>query len=240
MTDTARPPTNARPAPARLPRLFLWGGATALAAGAALSGRPLLAFAALGAMALAGLLPLYTRVSGIHMPRGLASGVLLYCLAAFVAGEAAGLYQSSAVWDLGLHVLSAMVLALAGLALALLPTAGAPPRSAAWVLGVLAVGFAALVGAAWELFEFSIDQIFGTNAQRSGLPDTMGDVAANLAGASYGAVAAQRRLRHGARWPLSGLLVSFCARNPIIYGDWTERGFRANDGHDRAARQEAG
>ncbi|WPY96136.1 hypothetical protein T8T21_16625 (plasmid) [Limimaricola variabilis] len=225
MTDTARPPTRARPAPARLPRLILWGGTTALAAGAALAGRPLLALAALGAMALAGLLPLYTRVSGIHMPRGLASGVLLYCLAAFVAGEAVGLYQNSAVWDLALHVLSAMVLALAGLALALLPTAGAPPRTAAWVLGVLAVGFAALVGAAWELFEFSIDQIFGTNAQRSGLPDTMGDVAANLAGAVYGAIAGIARLSTGARWPLSGLLAEFCARNPVIYGDWRPRPF---------------
>lgn len=226
--------------PTTLPRLILWGGAGLIAAAGALSAQPLLALAALGAMALALLLPLYTRVSGIAMPPGLSTGVLGFCLAAFVLGEAAGLYRDSAVWDLLLHGLASAVLALAGVAMALLPTAGAPPRTALWILGTLGVGFAALVGAGWELFEFAIDAVFGTNAQRSGLPDTMGDVAANLAGASYGAVAAQRRLRHGARWPLSGLLVSFCARNPIIYGDWTERGFRANDGHDRAVRQEAG
>lgn len=211
--------------PTTLPRSILWGGAGLIAAAGALSAQPLLTLAALGAMALALLLPLYTRVSGIVMPPGLSTGVLGFCLAAFVLGEAAGLYRDSAVWDLLLHALASAVLALAGVAMALLPTAGAPPRTAAWVLGVLAVGFAALVGAAWELFEFSIDQVFGTNAQRSGLPDTMGDVAANLAGAVYGAMAGIVRLSTGARWPLSGLLAEFCARNPIIYGDWRPRPF---------------
>ncbi|MCP1170599.1 hypothetical protein NHG85_19015, partial [Limimaricola sp. ASW11-118] len=99
------------------------------------------------------------------------------------------------------------------------------PRTAGWILGLLGVGFAALVGACWELFEFSIDAIFGTNAQRSGLPDTMGDVAVNIMGASYGALAAQRRLWRGTRLPLSGLLVEFCARNEIIYGAWSGRRF---------------
>ncbi|EYD70444.1 hypothetical protein [Limimaricola hongkongensis] len=216
------------PALPRLLRALAWGGAALIAAAGALTGQGLLTLGAGGAMALAALLPLYTWLSGIEMPRGLATGVLVFCLAAFVLGEAGGFYRDVPAWDAGLHFVASAVLAIAGVALALLPTAGAPPRTAFWVLGTLGVGLAALVGGAWELLEFTIDALFGTNAQRSGLPDTMGDVAVNLAGATYGALAARARLRHGARWPLSGLLVDLCARNPVIYGGWTGRCFPAH------------
>ena len=208
--------------PAALLRALPWGAAALIAAHGALSGQGILLIGGAGAMALAALLPLYTRLSGIVLPPALAPGVLAFCLCAFVLGEAGGLYRTSAVWDLMLHFTASAVLALVGVALALLPTAGAAPRTAWWIIGLLGTGFAALVGGAWELLEFGIDATFGTNAQRSGLPDTMGDVATNIAGACYGVAAALRRLRGRARWPLSGLLVEFCARNPVIYGDWTD------------------
>ena len=172
-TDPAPP----RPGPLRL---LVWGGAALMAGLGLIAGHPVVALGAAGAMALAALLPLYTWVSGIVMPRGLATGILVYCLCAFSLGEAAGFYAAIPVWDMALHFVASAVLALVGVALALLPTAGAAPRTAGWILGLLGVGFAALVGACWELFEFSIDAVFGTNAQRSGLPDTMGDVAVNI------------------------------------------------------------
>ncbi|SDE80013.1 hypothetical protein [Limimaricola pyoseonensis] len=216
---------RSRPVLPVLWRAAAWGAAVATAAAAAALGQWLLALGAAGAVVLALLPRGYTRISGIEMPAGLGSGILVFCLCAFVLGEAGGLYRTSAWWDMALHLTASAVLALVGVALALLPTAGAPPRTPLWILGTLGVGFAALVGAGWELFEFGIDALFGTNAQRSGLPDTMGDMAVNLAGATYGALAAQRRLGFGARWPLSGLLAEFCARNEVIYGGWTGRPF---------------
>ena len=72
------------------------------------------------------------------------------------------------------------VLSVLGMALCLLVTAGGSPRTAIWLLAVLAFSFSMMVGAMWELLEFAIDFFFGTNAQRSGLPDTMGDTIANL------------------------------------------------------------
>lgn len=204
-------------------RAAIWGGAAILAAASLIAGHPVVALGAAGAMTMAALLPLYTWLSGIVMPPGLATGILVYCLCAFGLGEAGGFYRDVPLWDVTLHALAAAVLALVGVALALLPTAGAAPRTAPWILGLLGVGFAALVGAAWEMFEFGIDALFGTNAQRSGLPDTMGDIATNIAGATYGAIAAQRRLWRGTRLPLSTLLVRFLDRNPVIYGAWTGR-----------------
>lgn len=173
-----------------------------------------------GAIVMALLPVFYTRISGIQVPGALRDGILVYCLAAFVGGEWGGLYTDDLVWDTTLHLLASAVLTLTGYALALLPTAGAPPRTSLWVLSVLAVGLAATVGTVWELFEASVDALFGTNAQRSGLPDTMGDMAANLVGAVYGAMAGQLALRGHARLPLSGLLLAAVRQNPIVFGDF--------------------
>lgn len=194
-----------------------------------------------GAILLALVLPVYTRISGIAMPAGLVTGVLAFSLGAFVVGEWSGAYTWSWWWDIALHLLSAAVLALIGYALVLLATAGAPPRTGLWIGSILAAGFAALVGATWELMEFAIDAIFGTNAQRSGLPDTMGDMAANIVGASYGAVAGQLALGRGIRLPLSGLLLDFCGSNVLIYGDWPGVPFHGDSGkpvRDLTARKE--
>ncbi|SHI42219.1 hypothetical protein [Wenxinia saemankumensis] len=200
-----------------------WTIAGALLVAGAVRGDALLAVAAGGAMVLAGLPRFYTALSGIVLPRALAPGILIFCLAAFGLGEVGGFYTRFAWWDIALHLVASSVLALAGWAMVLLLTEGGRPRTGLWIGSILAVSFAALVGGAWELMEFSIDALFGTNAQRSGLPDTMGDVAVNIVGATYGAIAAQAALKRGARPPLSGLLVEFCAANPVIYGQWTDR-----------------
>ena len=42
--------------------------------------------------------------------------------------------------------------------------------------------FAIMCGVFWEIFEFSLDQIFGTNTQRSGLVDTMWDLIVDTIG----------------------------------------------------------
>ena len=204
----------------RIFKVATWGAAALLALLAAAQGHGLVAFCALSAVALALLPRGFSLISGLRMPGGLGTGVLVYALAALILGEMAGFYTRLPWWDVALHLVAAAALAMLGMALCLLVTAGGRPRTAVWLLAVLAFSFAMMVGAMWELLEFAIDHFFGTNAQRSGLPDTMGDVIANLVGATYGAVAAHGYLSHGRRWPLSGLLAQFCALNPVFYGDW--------------------
>lgn len=203
---------------ASLLSLLVWAGALAALGLGIATGDRLLILGAGGAVSMALLPMFYSWISGIRMPVGLREGILVFCLAAFVAGEWGGLYQDDLVWDTTLHMVASAVLALTGYALALLPTAGAPPRTGLWILSLLAVGLSSTVGAVWELFEASVDALFGTNAQRSGLPDTMGDIAANLVGATYGAVAGQIALRSGRRLPLSGLLLAALRRNPVVFG----------------------
>ncbi len=171
-------------------------------------------------VALAALLPIFTLISGLRFPRRLVVGVAVFTLGALLFGELANGYETFPWWDMALHVGSAAVLSVAGMGLALLPTAGAAPRTGIWVLAVLAFGFSMMVGAMWELMEFTLDQTFGTNTQDSGLIDTMTDIVANLVGAVFGAVASHLAVTRGTRVPPAALLLDFLDANPVIYGGW--------------------
>ena len=52
---------------------------------------------------------------------------------------------------------------------------------------LIAFCVAVTLGVAWELFEFTMDRSFGLSMQKSGRPDTMGDLAADVVGAATGA-----------------------------------------------------
>ena len=211
-----------RPAGAASLRAPVWAGIAAVALWGAVRGDWTLALVALACIVLALMPKAFTAVSGLVFPTGFTTGILAFAAAALLLGELAGFYVSVPWWDVALHFVASSVLAIVGMGLAMTPTAGAPPRVAVWVLAVLAFGFSMMVGALWEAMEFSIDTLFGTNTQRSGLPDTMGDVAVNALGATIGAAAGHANIARGARWPLAGLLGRFMDLNPVLYFDRSE------------------
>ena len=190
---------------------------------AVLQGDHLLACAGTACLGLAAMPRVFTLLSGIVFPTGLATGILVFNAAAFLLGERANYYIDVAWWDVVLHLVASSVLAVVGMALAMTITAGAPPMIAVWVLAVLAFGFSMMVGASWEVMEFCIDAVFGTNTQRSGLPDTIGDVVTNAVGATFGAVAGHAHVARGARWPLAGLLGRFMDANAVLYPARSDR-----------------
>ncbi|TDL77709.1 hypothetical protein E2L08_13050 [Palleronia sediminis] len=163
---------------------------------------------------------LFEAVSGLRFPRRLIVIVTGFAAATLLLGEALQTYEELPWWDIALHGSAGTVLAAVGMALALLPTAGATPRTGLWILSVLAFGFAMMVGAMWEVLEFTLDTLFGTNAQAGGNSDTMTDTLANLAGALWGTLAAHLAVGTGRVWPPAGMLRDFIARNPVIYGAW--------------------
>jgi hypothetical protein len=197
-----------------------WTGLLAAVAVLAAPIAPVVAIAG-AALGFAVAIRLYEMASGIVVPRRLTLGVAAYAAFALIFGEYLDGYEALPWLDLALHATSAWVLAIVGMALALLPTAGAPPRTPVWILSTLAFGFALMVGAMWEVMEFALDATIGTNTQDTGLDDTMWDVVANLAGALAGTVAGHVAVRSGVRVPGGGLLLDFVRQNPVIYGAWT-------------------
>ena len=201
-------------------RVALWGAVALAGVVAAMRGAPLVALCAVSTLGLAALPRGFTALSGLRFPPGLSTGALAFTAAALLLGEMAGFYVRLPWWDLALHVVVSIVLAQAGWALSLLLTAGGAPRTGPWIASTLAFGFAMMVGALWELLEFCIDWTFGTNAQRSGLVDSMTDLMADVVGAVWGAAAVQLRLAGRVRLPGGGLTTAWMDLNPIIYGAW--------------------
>jgi len=86
-------------------------------------------------------------------------------------------------WDIFLHFLSGVLLAMLAFLVIYPLYMQKPAKAYAYIVLLFSLFFAIGAGGIWELIEYSIDVIFGTNMQRSGLPDTMGDIAIDTAGA---------------------------------------------------------
>lgn len=196
---------------------LIWIGVSSLLAVALALGAWPTALAAAACLVLAGTPLAWSVVSGIVFPRRLLDGILVFNVSALLLGEIVGFYVTVWWWDVLLHMVSSAVLAVFGMALAMIGTDGSPGRIGTRMLAILAFAFAMMVGAIWELMEFSLDATLGTVTQRSGLPDTMGDMAVNMMGALTGAIVAHAHVARGALWPLAGLLADFMDMNPTIY-----------------------
>jgi hypothetical protein len=165
----------------------------------------------------------FEGISGRTVPKRFTGFVLLFSLAALFAGEWSDLYETLPWWDLALHGISAAVLSGLGVVLALIPSGGARPHASLWIATVLGFCFSMMVGTMWEVMEFTLDMLFGTNAQEreTGVLDTMWDIIVNLAGAVAGALATHRALRTGQPWPPGGMALAFLERNPELYPAWS-------------------
>ncbi|PRY93091.1 hypothetical protein BCF33_1957 [Hasllibacter halocynthiae] len=174
----------------------------------------------IGVSGCAILLPAFEALSGLRFPFRLHAQIAIFVAAALLLGEWSGIYEAVPAWDLALHLVSAAVLSVAGLGLALTLTGGTWPARRLWVAGVLAFGFSQMVGALWEVLEFGLDIGFGLNTQRSGLPDTMTDVIANALGGVWGAVAGTLALAGRVAVVPAGLMLDTMAANPVLWPRW--------------------
>lgn len=116
---------------------------------------------------------------------------VVFVFATLFLGEIRSYYERFWWWDLALHGCSGLLLGLLGFLLVYVLNENQRvdlhmrPRFVA----LFAVVFAIAVGALWEIFEFAMDQTFGTSMQKpmlgdpSGLTDTMWDLIVDTLGA---------------------------------------------------------
>jgi hypothetical protein len=112
---------------------------------------------------------------------------IIFVFASLFLGEVQSYYQRFWWWDLGLHASSGLLFGVLGFLLVHILNENESidlhmrPRFVA----LFAFVFAVAVGTLWEVFEFGVDQLFGTMMQKpslgdpSGLRDTMGDLIIN-------------------------------------------------------------
>jgi hypothetical protein len=150
---------------------------------------------------------------------------VLFVFAALFLGEIRDYYTRIWWWDIALHASSGLLLGILGFLLVYVLNENERvdlylrPRFVA----IFAFLFAVSIGTLWEIFEFAMDQIFGTNMQKpmlgdpSGLTDTMWDLIVDTLGALIIAVYGWWYMHHEKKSFLAAWIDKFVERNPRLF-----------------------
>ncbi len=190
---------------------------------ALLLGRFPLAFISSATLLLTFAPPLLAQRLALRLPVPVVLATTLFIVASLFLGEMFDFYERLWWWDLALHGSAAVGFGFFGFLFIFMLFEGdrfaAPPAAIAFLSFCVAM----TVGALWEVFEFSMDQLFGLNMQKSGLPDTMGDLIINAVGAVISSAVGYAYLRYEDTGPFGRGLEHFIALNKKYYAKARER-----------------
>ena len=163
---------------------------------------------------------------GVFIPAELEALAIAFVFASLFLGEVRGYYTRFWWWDIALHTSSGFLLGIVGFLMAHVlnevETIGV--RMKPGFVASFAFLFSLGIGALWEVFEFSMDRLAGTNMQKpmlgdpSGLTDTMWDLIVDAVGALVIAVLGYGYLRtaHNRSF-LERWIHDFVRRNPRFF-----------------------
>ncbi len=135
-------------------------------------------------MLLVSLAPFYLKAAhNVYIP-----AVFMYAAVAFIfssvfLGQFGGLYDRWHWYDAFLHFISALAFGLAGFLLLFVYYVHNKLKLPKGIILFFTFFFCLGIGALWEVIEYGIDHVLGTNMQVSSLDDTMIDLILNGLGA---------------------------------------------------------
>lgn len=166
------------------------------------------------------------RKFNVHIPSVFQLMAIGFIFASIFLGEVYGYYTKFWWWDIALHTTSGFLLGITGFLLVYLLNENDTihlqmhPGFVAFFAFMFALG----MGALWEIFEFFMDQVFGTNMQKpmlndaSGLTDTMFDLIVDAVGALIISVLGYGYLKKAqAKSFLERWIWSFIVKNPRLF-----------------------
>jgi len=156
----------------------------------------------------------------VKIPHEFESLAVVFVYMSLFLGEVQGYYARFWWWDIVLHTGSGFLLGILGFLLVYVPNEKEDieldlhPKFIAFFAFIFAMG----MGSVWEIFEFSMDQLFGMNMQKSGLVDTMWDLIVDGVGAliisilGWGFLRTRERDSFLEKW-----IDSFIDKNPHLF-----------------------
>lgn len=150
----------------------------------------------------------------VYFPAEFILVLTLFAYAAVFLGEVHGFYTKFWWWDLVLHGASGVTLGFTGFLILYTLYIGGRLNMTPALLSIFSFTFALALGALWEIFEFSMDTLFGFNMQKNGLPDTMWDLIVDSIGALIVVVVGYLYIRKPRQGLFSYLISKFFAQNP--------------------------
>lgn len=120
----------------------------------------------------------------------------LFC--SLFLGSINSFYDAIWWWDSVIHGVSGIIVSALGFSLLdILNNKGKQPgRLNPLFISIFTFSIAMAVGALWEIYEFSMDSIFGMNMQKTGLVDTMWDLIFDAIGALAYSTILYFKLKH--------------------------------------------
>ena len=143
--------------------------------------------------------PIYIeKVGNVDIPNFMEIIFVVFCLCHFILGEISEFYVYVPHWDSILHTISGSMFAILAFSLIGLLNDSKKVSLSPIFVALFALCFSMAVGGVWEIIEFGVDCIFGTNMQRfdnsvtrdplmgqNALMDTMKDLIVNAIGAIF-------------------------------------------------------
>lgn len=163
----------------------------------------------------------------VHIPAEFQVLAVVFVFAALFLGELHSYYARFWWWDIALHTSSGLLMGILGFLLVYVLNENervdihVRPRFVA----LFAFLFAVTVGTLWEIFEFAMDQIVGTQMQKpmlgdpSGLTDTMWDMMVNALGALTISALGGWYMKRRERSFIEAWIRRFVERNPRLFRD---------------------
>lgn len=150
---------------------------------------------------------------------------ILFVFASLFLGEFRSYYERFWWWDIALHGTSGLLLGILGFLLVyvLNESKRIDLHMRPGFVALFAFMFAVSAGTFWEIFEFGMDQMFGTNMQKpmlgdaSGLTDTMWDLIIDAVGAAVISCFGWWSMKQKSRSFLDRWIEEFIERNPRMF-----------------------
>jgi hypothetical protein len=161
-----------------------------------LNGRDLIFIMAFVGLFVTFIPTLFFSLFGEVLPASLEIITFLFLFGLFIFGGVRGLYAGFWWWDILLNFGAAVAMGFVGLTIFHILDKTGSIKSSPLIVLFFTFCFAFSLGALWELFEFSVDTLFGFGLQL-GLIDTMKDLSVNFVGALVVSLSGYWRLRSG-------------------------------------------
>lgn len=162
---------------------------------------------------------IFERRFKVDIPIEIEIFAVIFIYAAIFLGEVRGYYTRFWWWDIILHSASALAIGFIGFMILYVLYKGDRIKASPRTIALFTFFFAVGIGAIWEIFEFSMDQIFGLNMQKSGLQDTMWDLIVDSAGALLASFIGYFYIKRGKGFFVDGILEKFVRDNPHLFKD---------------------
>jgi hypothetical protein len=184
-----------------------------------------LAFFVAGIMVLT-LAPVLFRMP-VDIPSEVQIVAVLFIFATLFLGEVQDYYQRFWWWDAVLHTTSGLILGMLGFMFVYIlnENRSVDLHMRPSFVALFAFFFAVGLGGIWEIFEFGMDELFGTDMQPatahdpSGLTDTIHDLIVDTVGAAVVSLGGWRYLAKARTSRVDNWASRFIRRNPKLFGD---------------------